>query len=477
VRSRIDLTGDTTTDAGGAVTLTATPGLSWVYLVIVALLAATFAAIALIGPAVSSRSAARISLGAMPKEGGDLLARLLVSLVAVNLTGRLIGVAFAHKRQPRVIGEILAGVLLGPSLLGAVFPDLTAYLFPPRVLGPLGLVGQLGVILYMFLVGAELDGRALRTRVPAAIAISHASIVVPFVLGCVLAFGLYRFEAPPGVPFLPFAMFLGVAMAVTAFPVLARVLKDRGLDRTPLGTMALSVAAVDDVTAWMLLAGALATAQSHVSRALTIPALTAVYVAAMFLIVRPLLAEFLRAAGRSREGAIAAALLHLLASAMITEAIGIHAVFGAFVAGLTMPADSVLTRDLGLRVESLTTAVLLPSFFAVSGLRTEIAQIGTAGGWVVCALVVFVASAGKFGGTYVVARRAGLAVSTAAPLGILMNTRGLMELVVLNVGLDAGIISIRLFTMMVLMAVITTISAGPLLNRFHRGKSSSHSCL
>jgi Kef-type K+ transport system membrane component KefB len=322
--------------------------------------------------------------GEAPVQAADPLAHLLLALAVVLAAGRGLAAVFAWLRQPPVIGEVVAGILLGPSLLGRVAPSAQAALFPADVIPLLGAVAQLGVILYMFLVGVELDPGALRGRAHATVAISHASIVVPFLLGAGLALGLYPDLAGPGVPFTPFALFLGVSMSVTAFPVLARILTDRGLSRTGLGAVALTCAATDDVTAWCLLAFVTGVARAAVGGAVLAAALTAAYVGFVFLAVRPLAVRLAaRCEGRRcPRGAVAAVLVALLASALVTERIGVHALFGAFLLGAAIPRDSGLARALARKLEDVVTVLLLPAFFALTGLRTQIGLVSGAGrGW------------------------------------------------------------------------------------------------
>ncbi len=401
----------------------------------------------------------------------DALPHVLLALVAVVVTGRLLGVLFRRIGQPPVIAEVVAGILLGPSLLGWLWPEAMGVLLPPQVAPFLAVIAQLGVILYMFLVGMELNLAVLRGRAHAALAISHASIIAPFVLGAGLALFLYTRLSSQDVPFTSFALFLGVAMAITAFPVLARILTDRGIQHSRLGIMALVCAAIGDVTAWCLLALLVGVAQAQVGGALVVIAVTILYVALVFLVVRPiakwLLAE--RPEERLTTGVIATVFATLLLSALVTEAIGIHAIFGAFLFGAVIPHDSTIARLLTRQLESVVTILLLPAFFALTGMRTEIGLVSGAEQWLICALIIVVAIAGKFGGTFVPARLTGLPTRESAALGILMNTRGLMELIVLNIGLDLGVISPTLFAMMVLMALVTTFMTSPILRWLLRG--------
>ena len=389
---------------------------------------------------------------------------LLFDLALIIVLARLLGMAAKRIGQPPVIGEMVAGILLGPSLLGR---EASAWVLPPAVAPYLGVIAQLGVILYMFLVGLELNGGVLREKARATVIIAHTSMVVPFVLGAGLALFLYPRLSDGGVPFTSFALFLGVALAITAFPVLARILTDRRLSRTELGVLALSCAATDDVTAWCLLALVVGVARAEVGGALAVTGLALGYVALMFGAVRPLAARLVRRyEGRPvPAGVFAALLVAVLLSALATEAIGVHAVFGAFLLGAVIPHDSAVARTFTRKLEDVVTVLLLPAFFAYTGMRTEIGLVSGLGAWLVCGLITLAATAGKFGGTYAAARLTGLDGRTSAALGVLMNTRGLMELIVLNIGLDLGVISPTLFAMMVLMALATTLMTTPILKR------------
>ena len=395
----------------------------------------------------------------------ELLFHVLLALAAVVVAGRAVGLLVARVRQPPVIGEVLAGILLGPSLLGAVSPALENFLFPASARPALGVIAQIGVILYMFVVGLEFDPASLRRRAAPYVMTSQASIAVPFALGWGLATVMYQDLGRPGIPFLAFAMFMGVAMSITAFPVLARILTDRGLSRTELGTAALTCAAVNDVTAWCLLAISVGIARATFADALVVLGLTAVFIAVMVFMGRPLA---VRLSGRGdREpsvGAVTWTLAGLLLSAVAAEAIGIHAIFGAFVFGAIVPPTSPIAGKLQQDRTPVVTILFLPAFFAVTGLRTEIGLLNTWRDWGLCLAIITLATAGKFGGTFLAGRLTGMSKRLAARLGILLNTRGLMELVVLNVGLDLGVITPRLFTMMVIMALVTTAMTAPLLD-------------
>ncbi|MDP2307202.1 MAG: cation:proton antiporter [Pseudomonadota bacterium] len=383
------------------------------------------------------------------------------------LAGRLLGRLMRWFGQPTVIAEILAGILLGPSLLGVVSPGALDALFPAASLSVLGTTAQLGLVFFMFLVGLEFDPGLLRGQGRASVAISNAGIIVPFLLGLLTSIPLYDTLAPEGVSKVAFGLFLGAAMSVTAFPVLARILAEKRLIRTRVGALALASAAVDDVTAWCLLAFVVAVAgASGVGPALLTTALALVYVLVMWKVVRPMLARIGPRVGHAvSSDTIAFVFLVLLASAAVTEWIGIHALFGAFLLGAILPRERGLHTVLVEKIEDFVTIVLLPLFFAYSGLRTQIGLLDDPSAWLTTLAIIAVACFGKFGGTAIAARLSGLDLRSAAAIGVLMNTRGLMELVVLNIGLDLGVISTELFAMMVIMALVTTWLTSPLLER------------
>jgi Kef-type K+ transport system membrane component KefB len=332
----------------------------------------------------------------------------------------------------------------------------------------LGAVSQLGVVLYMFLVGLAFNPDRLHGRLPAAVGIAQASIILPFALGVALAGFLHPRFATTHVAFTSFALFVGVAMSITAFPVLARILADRGLTHTDIGALALAAAAIGDVTAWCLLAFVVGVVQSDAGGAVRVALLTLGFVAVVFAVVRPVVSRLARRRDGPTSATVAAVLLGLLVAALFTEAIGVHALFGAFLFGVVIPHDSALARALQGRFERPVTLLLLPAFFALTGMRTEIGLLSGWHDWTTCGLVVLVATAGKLGGTTTAARLAGIGWREAASLGVLMNTRGLMEIIVLSVGLDLGVISPTLFTMFVLMALITTLATTPVLRGLMR---------
>jgi Kef-type K+ transport system membrane component KefB len=407
------------------------------------------------------------SMPVSPSETASILTRVLLAMVVVIVVARALGAVFRRLHQPQVTGEIVAGILLGPSFLGWIAPGVSSQLLPSTVVPYLAVISQIGVVLYMFLVGLELDTDQLRERTQASIAISHASIVVPFLLGGTLALWLYPRYSAHNISFTVFALFIGVAMSVTAFPVLARILIDRAMQKSPMGALALACAAVDDVTAWCLLAVVVGVARAEPGKALLTLAMTVGFIAFLFLVGRHgalwLVRRQIRA-GRTTQSMFAGVCAALLLSALITERIGIHALFGAFLLGTLIPHDSALARNIREKSEDLVLVLLLPVFFAFTGLRTQLGLLNGASYWLACALIIFVASVGKFGGSFLAARWTGSDWREAASLGVLLNTRGLMELIVLNVGLDLGVLSPALFTIFVIMAIVTTLATAPILH-------------
>lgn len=378
-------------------------------------------------------------------------------MAVVIAATRVVGWGMAKLGQPRVLGEILAGVLLGPSLLGLFWPGAGDYLFPERVVGGLTTIAQIGLVLFMFLVGLEVDLSHLRGQGRRAVAISHMSIVAPFALGAVVALWIYpRLGAQ--ADHLGFVLFIGAAMSITAFPVLARILQESGLESTRIGALALTCAAVDDVTAWCLLAGVIAIVNSSgVGDVAVTVMLAGLFIVVMLGGVRSLLAK-------RKPLSVPAAVAFALVCAWLTEMIGIHAIFGAFMAGMVMPGTSS-RKDLADHLDTMTTAVLLPVFFAVVGLSTRIGLLNSPYLWAVTALITFAAVVGKLGGSAFAARMTGETWNDALTIGVLLNTRGLTELVILSVGLELGVVTPTMFTVLVFMALATTFMAGPLLGR------------
>jgi Kef-type K+ transport system membrane component KefB len=403
----------------------------------------------------------------------DVVFHVLATLAAIVTLGIIFGRILRAFGQPPVIGEVLAGIVLGPSLLGALSPELANFFVPNAASDPAGVVvnaltavSRLGIVIYMFLVGLELNLPELRNKAHSALAISHASILLPFVLGAALALWIYPRVSSADVAFTSFALFMGAAMAITAFPVLARILTDQNVDKTELGVMALSCAATDDVTAWCLLAFVIGMAESQLSDALLVVSGAVIYVSVMLLLVR-LLAHRMLARWEGRDlpsWILPAVLVAIMVSGLTTKTIGIHTLFGGFIMGVVLSSDERLSEMLKAKLHDLATILLLPAFFAITGLRTQIALLNSYEDWVLTALIILVATAGKFGGTLAAARLTGMGWRDSSILGVLMNTRGLMELIALNIGLEIGVISPRLFAMMVIMALVTTLITAPLLH-------------
>ena len=400
------------------------------------------------------------------------LVTLLLQVAAIVVAARLTGACFRWIGQPQVIGEMAAGILLGPSFLGWAAPQLHVALFPPASLPFLATLSQVGLLLFMFLVGVEFNSTAIRSLGRAAAFTSAVSIALPFLLGALLASYLYPRVADQSVSFAAFSLFLGAAMSITAFPVLARILAERGLTKTRLGTLALACAAVDDVTAWCILAYIVAFVRAtNESKPLwvTLAGVT-LFAALMIFAVRPLLRRFRHSVtpqGGITHDTIGALLLLLLLSAAMTEWLGVHLLFGAFLFGAILPRDDRFAHAVTESLEAITLVLLLPIFFAFVGLRTSLALAGGGGMWMYCVLIIVVAVVGKLGGAALAARAAGIPWRTSLAVGTLMNTRGLMELVILNIGYDLGVINDAVFSMMVIMALVTTFLTTPLLLWIH----------
>lgn len=428
----------------------------------------------------ADRSAWEAALAGIGENFSHPLGRLLLQLLVIIGVSRLTGQLFARLGQPSVVGEMAAGILLGPSLFGLLSPGGFAFVFPESSLDALKLLSQVGVCLFMFAVGMELDWNHVRHKARALLAMSHAGIVFPYLLGVLLAWPLFGSLAGPGTTFTAFALFMGISMSITAFPVLARILQDRGLTKTPLGHTALTCAAVGDVTAWSILAFAVAIAQASSLGGVAVNLIfVLVFVVAMVWGVRKvlpaLLGERRLASEEPSKGTLAAVLCVVVAAALCTEAIGIHALFGAFLAGAIMPDRHGFRHKINVRVENFSTVLLLPLFFAYTGLRTQIGLLDDLEGWLLCLLIIAVATLGKLGGSAVAARCTGMGWRDSLQLGALMNTRGLMELIALNIGYDLGILSPRIFAMLVIMALATTMLTGPLLTLFGGRKADAAS--
>jgi Kef-type K+ transport system membrane component KefB len=397
------------------------------------------------------------------------LATLIIQIGVVIAVSRLIAVLFQKMQQPKVMGEMFAGIMLGPSLLGWVAPHVSTFLFPASSLGYLNALSQVGVVIYMFLVGLALNPKSLRKHGHTAVLTSHVSIIAPFVLGACLALYLYPRLSDDSVGFTGFALFMGAAMSITAFPVLARILSDRNMMSTRLGSLAIACAAVDDVTGWCILAYIVVVVRSYHQSGtplwVTLGGLVG-FLLLMFYGVQRLLAGFetsFKKHGRLSENAMALMVVAIMLSGVATERLGLHLLFGSFLCGVIMPKERKFVRYILDKLETTTIVVLLPLYFAFTGLRTSVRAIQGAQMWLFCGLIVFIAITGKLGGSMIAARAAGATWREAGGLGTLMNARGLMELVILNVGLDIGVISSTLYSMMIVMALVTTFMTTPLL--------------
>lgn len=397
---------------------------------------------------------------------GLFLLQLLVLLVVAKGAGALL----KRLGQPAVIGEMAAGLMMGPLVLGSLLPGLHGALFPASSLGPLGMLSQLGVLMFLLVAGAELDLGGLRGRRRFAFTVSHAGIAVPFVMGVLLAIWLYPEHGPQGVGFTAFALFVGISLSITAFPVLLRILADRGITHTPLGQTAIACAALGDATAWCLLALIVAAAQATgwVPASLSLLCVV-VFIALMLGVVKPWFSRQVIQPGSEGRWLLGMLLLSL-GSALVTEVLGIHALFGAFAAGVAVSSNAQLRGLLIARVEPFAVTLLLPLFFAMTGLRMR-ADALQGSDLLLCAVVIAVATLGKLFGTWSAARSAGMDNHEAWKLGALMNTRGLMELIVLNLGYELGFLGDRLFAVLVIMALVTTAMTGPLLSWMERRKA------
>lgn len=400
------------------------------------------------------------------------LIQILAALAAVIAAGQVLGWLMRRLGQPAVIGEVLAGILLGPSLIG---PELSNLILPSSAASPLQMIAQLGVVLYLFTVGLELNLGSLKRQARSVLTISVIGMVLPFVLGLGLASLLFEALAPAGTAYLAFSLFTGVAMSVTAFPVLARILTDRNLQRTPIGQLALNTAAFADVLAWCLLAVIVGTVSARAEEGVQVALLALLYLVVMFVGVRPLMAWIAQRCLRTHEITRASPwiLVGLLLSALATEGVGIHAMFGAFLLGALIPHESPLAKSLHDQLRTVVVVFLLPAFFAYTGMRTRIDLVQGLDQWLLCGGIILLASVGKFGGTWIAARLMKQSPQDALALAVMMNTRGLMEIIVLNVGLELGVISPTMYSMFVIMALVTTLATGPLLNWLMRPVVSS----
>jgi len=400
------------------------------------------------------------------------LAVFILQLVLIIAVSQVCAFLFKKIGQPSVMGEIVAGILLGPSLMGAMLPQFSAFVFPAASLGNLQILSQVGLILFMFVIGMELDLNVLKQGAAKAMLISHFSIVVPFGLGIGLSWYLYEHYAPAHIPFYAFSLFTGIALSITAFPVLARIIRERGMSNTRLGTIAITAAAAGDVAAWCILAVIVAIVKAgSVTSSLYTIAAAGIYVCIMLFGVRPMLRKLAIKSSHNKtmkRSAMAFIFVVLLLSSYCCEVIGIHALFGAFLAGTILPQEWNFRKLLIDKIEDVALVLLLPLFFVFTGLRTQIGLLNDPSLWEACMLIILVAVAGKFGGSFFAARITGEGMQDSLSIGALMNTRGLVELVVLNIGYDLQIISSSMFTMMVLMALVTTLMTNPALNLINR---------
>lgn len=403
----------------------------------------------------------------------DLTARLFLQLAVLLAACRVVGAASRALGQPAVVGEMITGILLGPTVLGALAPDAQAWLFPPETAGMLAVLAHLGLALTMFVVGAELDLRVLSGHRGDALVLSLAGILAPFALGGLLGWWVAGDTTLFAASVRPFeaALFVGAAMSITAFPMLARIIHERGLTNTPLGSLALSAGAFDDAAAWGVLAVVLASFRGHPALALTTIGGGLAYAWVVLRPGRRVLARL--GAVVEREGGVSPAMLStmlalVLLCAWFTDTIGMYAVFGTFLLGVALPRGR-LAQDLGARIEPLATGLLLPVFFVSSGLRTHLQLVDTPRAAALAAAVVLVACLGKGVACGLAARRAGLSRRDAVGIGALMNSRGLMELILLNLGYEHGLITQSLFSILVAMAVVTTLLATPVFDRTRRG--------
>ncbi|MBL7681957.1 MAG: cation:proton antiporter [Flavipsychrobacter sp.] len=407
------------------------------------------------------------------------LGSFLIQLIIIIITSRVFGYFFKKIGQPTVMGEILAGIFLGPSILGTIFPEYLQAIFPPGSLDTMRILSQIGLILFMFVVGMELDLDILKTKARTAVTISNASIIIPFSLGVMLAYFLHDYYAPKDVPFYAFALFMGIAMSITAFPVLARIIRERSLRDKRIEAIAMTSAAINDVTGWVALAFVIAIIKAHsFSNSVYTLLATVGYMIAMVFIVRPLMNKLAKAKENNfvKQSTVAIIFIVMLLSSLCTELIGVHALFGAFMAGVIMPQEWHFRQIITDKVEDVALILLLPLFFVITGLRTHINTVNTPILWAVTLLIIAIAVLGKLGGSAVAAKMTGENNYNSLSIGVLMNTRGLMELVILNIGYDLNILSEEIFTMMVIMALVTTFMTSPLLSlldKYYHQKAAS----
>lgn len=396
------------------------------------------------------------------------LSLLLLQIIIILAISRTFAYGFSLLGQPPVMGEIVAGIALGPSLLGWALPNISQFIFPPGSLDPLLFLSQIGLLFFMFIVGMELDLTTFKRKLQHSVIISHTGILLSFLAGIAAGIWVYNLFAPPDTGIVEFALFMGMSMSITAFPVMARILQEKGYTRKSFGTMMIGIAAVDDITAWCLLATLIAYIKAGtIVGALPTILLSMGYIAVMFGLIQP----FLKKIGNiyvSRENLsrpiVGMIFGIMLVSSYITEIIGIHAFFGAFVAGVIMPPNFRFKKVLSEKFEDLSLVLLLPLFFVFTGLRTEIGLLNNSSLWGIAAAIIGISIAGKFFGGLIGSKMTGHGWKESLMVGALLNSRGLIELIVLNIGYDLGLFSSEIFTILVLMALITTFVAGPSLD-------------
>jgi Kef-type K+ transport system membrane component KefB len=429
-----------------------------------------------VAPAVSDSAAETAIQGILKKTfitDRNALSILVVQLIVILLCVRVFVYLCRKIDQPAVIGEIIAGIFLGPSVLGLFFPEVMNFVFPASSMNNLHLLSQVGLILFMFVLGMELDLKLIKNKIHVAVLVSHISIVFPYLLGVGLSYFIYREYTPDNISFLSFALFMGIAMSITAFPVLSRFVKERGMANTYEGVLALTCAATDDITAWCILAVITGVVKSGtVSQASISIVLTILFITTMIFLVKPFFQKVLvlykKRAEQAGNALIPWFLIFLFISVYCAEVIGIHALFGAFLAGMVIPESSIRAKLID-KTEYLSTVLLLPLFFAFTGLRTQIGLMAEGQLWLICLVVIVLAVVGKLGGSTVAAGWAGVPWRQSLIIGVLMNTRGLMEVVVLNIGYDLGILTDELFAIMVVMALVTTFMTSPVLKLIQVG--------
>jgi Kef-type K+ transport system membrane component KefB len=406
-------------------------------------------------------------LSALGDGGGLLVVKFLLAIVLIIAVGKLGGWVAGRLGQPRVVGEMVAGIALGPSLLGQFAPDVQHWLFPSALIPHLSLIAQLTVIIFVFLLGANLPLRLLHGSGRKVTALGIGMVAVPVASGILLAGGLAGMYRPDHVALVPFLLFIGVSMGVTAFPVLVRILDEHGLTRSRIGTLGLAAAGIGDAIAWFLLVLAVAAIHDDSATVVRTFALLILFVVVVCALFRPALRQFLIFAENSaaaRVSLIPVLLLSAVAGAFITDWIGVHAIFGAFLVGMAVPRENAPVQNLTQAIER-RIAVIYPLFFAVVGLNMQIGFLGNSQDLLACGLVIVVAIVSKIGTTTLIARLSKLNWRDSVGLSVMMNCRGLTELVVISTGLSLGIIGKNLFVIFVVMTLVTTMMTGPLLGR------------